>query len=81
MKQSILSSWNFFRFFRLGIGLVILVQAVLARDVMFGIAGLLFTGMAVFNVGYCAIDGCSTPNKAAKKTSETTKDIRYEKVV
>lgn len=80
MKQSILSSWNFFSFFRLGIGLVILVQAVLARDVMFGIARL-STGMAVFNVGYCAIDGCSTPNKAAKKTSETTKDIRYKKVV
>ena len=81
MKQSILSSWNFFRFFRLGIGLVILVQAVLVRDVLFGIAGLLFTGMAVFNVGCCGIGGCSTPNTAAKKTHETTKDIRYEEVV
>ena len=81
MKQSILSNWNFFRFLRLGIGIVILVQAVLARDVLFGIVGLLFSGMAVFNVGCCGMGTCSTPNKPAKKTSETTKDIRYEEVV
>ena len=81
MKQSILSNWNFFRFLRLGIGIAILVQAVLARDVLFGIAGLLFAGMAIFNVGCCGIGGCSTANTPAKKSSETSKDIRYEEVV
>ncbi len=81
MKQSILSNWSFFRFLRLGIGIAILVQALVARDVLFAIAGLLFTGMAVFNVGCCGIGGCNTPNTSAKKTSETSKDIRYEEVV
>ncbi len=81
MKQSILSNWNFFRFLRLGIGIAILVQAVMARDVLFGIAGLLFASMAIFNVGCCGMGGCSTPNTPAKKTSETSKDIPYEEVV
>ena len=81
MKQSILSNWSFFRFLRLGIGIAILVQAVMARDVLFGIAGLLFTGMAVFNVGCCGMGGCNTTTTATKKTTEPTKDITYEEVV
>lgn len=81
MKQSILSNLNFFRFLRLGIGIAILVQAVMARDVLFGIAGLLFTGMAVFNVGCYGMGGCNTPNTTTKKTAETIKHITYEEVV
>ncbi len=81
MKQSILSNWSFFRFLRLGIGIAIVVQAVMAMDVLFGIAGLLFTGMAVFNIGCCGMGGCNTPTTTTKKTSETTKDITYEEVV
>ena len=81
MKQSILSNWSFFRILRLGIGIAISVQAVMARDVLFGIAGLLFTGMAFFNVGCCGMGGCSSPAINQKKSSETTKDISYEEVV
>ena len=47
MKAIIFSNWNIIRFLRLGIGLVILVQAVMAADILFGLIGLLFTGMAV----------------------------------
>ena len=81
MKQSILFNWSFFRFLRLGIGIAILVQAVMAKDALFGIAGLLFTGMAVFNIGCCGMGGCTTANTLTKKTSETIKDIPYEEVV
>ena len=80
MKQSILSNWSLFRFLRLGIGIAILVQAVMARDVLFGIAGLLFAGMAVFNIGCCGMGGCNTPNITTKNT-QVTKDIPYEEVV
>jgi hypothetical protein len=81
MKQSILSNWNFFRFFRLGIGIAIFVQAVMARDILLGIAGLLFTGMAIFNMGCCGMGGCSTPVINQKKSSGTKKDISYEELV
>ncbi len=78
MKQSILSNLNFFRFLRLGIGVAIIVQGILDKEIMFGIAGLLFTSMAVFNIGCCGMGSCSVPTK---KTAQPTKDISYEEVV
>lgn len=78
MIQSIFSSWNFMRIVRLVIGIAILVQAFIAKDVLFGIAGLLFTSMAIFNAGCCGTSGCY---KAPEKNIETRKDIIYEEVV
>lgn len=79
MKQAILSNWNFMRLVRLGLGVFILVQAVMARDWSMGLLGSLFTIMPVFNIGCCGAGGCATT--PPKKTSETTKDISYEEVV
>ncbi len=77
MKQALLSNWTFFRILRLVIGIVIIVQAVMTKDSLFGVAGLMITSMAIFNVGCCGAGGCNTQTK---KTSETTKDIHYEEV-
>ncbi len=78
MKQTILSNWNFFRFLRLVIGIAIIVQAAMAKDIMFGLAGLLFTALPLFNIGCCGTGACYTP---AKKNTDNTKDIIYEEVV
>ena len=78
MKNVIFSNWNFMRVFRLIIGIAILVQSVIAKDMLFGLAGLLFSGMAVFNIGCCGMGGCYT-NPAIN--SETKKEIDYEEVV
>jgi hypothetical protein len=78
MKQAILSNWNIMRFLRLVIGISIIVQAIMAKDLMFGFIGLLFSGMALFNIGSCGSGGCYVP---AKATTETKKDIGYEEVV
>lgn len=78
MKQVIFSNWNFMRVFRLMIGIAILAQSVIAKDMLFGLAGLLFSGMAIFNIGCCGVGGCYTNPKI---NSETQKDIEYEEVV
>jgi hypothetical protein len=78
MKQAILSNWNFMRFLRLGIGIAIIIQSIMASNWTMGILGLLFTTMPIFNIGCCGTAGCATP---VKKTSETAKDITYEEVV
>lgn len=78
MKQAILSNWNFMRLVRLGLGITIIVQAVIAKDWTMGILGALFTSMPVFNIGCCGVGGCATP---VKKDNENTKDITYEEVV
>ena len=78
MIQKIFSNWNFMRVLRLGIGITILIQAILAKEVLFGIAGLLFSSMAVLNIGCCSTTGCSVKTK---RNSETPKEATYEKVV
>lgn len=76
MKDIIFKNWNVIRFLRLGIGLAIVVQAIMASDMMIAFAGLLFTGMAVFNAGCCGTSGCSTP----VRKGNSSKDISYEEV-
>ena len=66
------------RVLRLGIGIAILIQAIVTNELLFGIAGLLFSVMAVLNIGCCGTGGCST---TTKRTSETTKNNTYEEVV
>lgn len=53
MKQTILYNWNLMRFIRLAAGIAITVQAIIARDAMLVVLGLLFTGMPLFNIGCC----------------------------
>lgn len=76
MKDLIFSNWTLIRFLRLGIGIAIIVQAVMAKDMLFSLAGILFTGMAVFNAGCCGTSACAVP---IKKNSGS-KDITYEEV-
>lgn len=78
MKQAIFSNWNFMRFLRLGLGIAIIVQAILAKDWTMGIVGSLFTAMPVFNIGCCASGGCNTPEN---RNVENKKEITYEEVV
>ena len=78
MKQIILTNWTFMRVLRLGLGLAVLAQAVIAKDVLFALLGLAFTAMPVFNIGCCGTAGCAVPSK---KEPGTTKDITYEEVV
>lgn len=78
MKQIIFSNWNFMRFIRLGLGIVIVFQSVISRDWPMGLLGLIFSGLALFNVGCCGVGGCSAP---PEKSVEPAKEIVYEEVV
>ena len=66
------------RFFRLALGVAIIVQSVMVSNWTMAIVGLLFTAMPVFNIGCCGSNGCAAP---VKKSTETIKDTRYEEVV
>lgn len=78
MKQAIFSHWNFMRFVRLGLGIAIVVQSVMAKDWAMGILGIFFTSMPVFNIGCCSTGGCATPGKV---NTVGNKEITYEEVV
>jgi hypothetical protein len=80
MKHAVLSNWNFMRVLRLGLGIFIIVQSVIARDWTMGIIGAMFTAMPVFNIGCCGAGGCAV-DPSAKRTNQSTKDVSYEEVV
>ena len=58
-------------------GIAVLVPAVIARDILFAILGLVFTAMPVFNIGCCGTQGCYRP---LNKDQEKAKGITYEEV-
>ena len=74
----LLKNWTFFRVLRLAMGIVVIVQAIIIKDILFGIAGIIFTMMALFNQGCCAVNRtCST----SIKNDKIEKEIEYEEVV
>ncbi len=76
MKHQIFSNWNLFRILRFVLGIVIMIQAIYSHNYTFGIIGLLFSVMSVFNIGCCG--GTCTTNNFSK--SNEPEDITYEEV-
>ncbi len=75
-----LTNWNFLRGFRLAIGLLALVQGILNNDILLIIMSVVIGGMALFNIGCCGVNGCSTSFNSTKNSIQQ-KDVEYEEVV
>ena len=75
--NTILKNWSFFRFLRLALGIMILLQGIASKDVFMGIAGAIFSTMALFNAGCCGTNNCSSPKP---KSNDSSKEITYEEV-
>lgn len=78
MKEIIMSNWSWMRIIRLLAGIAIIIQAIVNKDIVFGVAGILFTSMAIFNTGCCGVGGCNTPIQISNKSID---EITYEEVV
>lgn len=78
MKNILLNNWTFFRAIRLIMGIAIIIQAFVAKDILFGLAGLVFSGMALFNASCCGTSSC---NAVDVKSNNKSKEITYEEVV
>jgi hypothetical protein len=77
VTSRIFKNWSFFRVLRLLMGLLILAQAIVSRDFLFGLAGVLFTLMPLLNQGCCSSQSqcyINTNNKSSRK------EIKYEEV-
>ena len=78
--QTILINWNFFRILRATLGVFILTQGVVAGDTFSIIIGSVFSGLAVFNIGFCGAGGYNTTTNK-KPTKSSFENIEYEEVV
>jgi hypothetical protein len=78
--QTITSNWNLFRILRVALGVFILIQGIVSKDVFSMVMGLVFAGMAVFNIGCCGVGGCATDTQI-KSDNKVTEDVTYEEVL
>ncbi len=46
--------------------MVIVAEAIVGKELVTGIAGLIYTGMGVFNKTFCSLGSCSVSQRAAK---------------
>lgn len=65
------------RLLRLLMGLWILAQAIVSKDLSLGVAGIIFTLLPLFNQGCCGIQNTCQNTSTAKNS---TKEIEYEKL-
>ncbi len=70
MKLLLLQNWNIFRWLRLLMGILIVVQAAIVSDWMFAAAGAVFTLMALFNTGCCTVNSCPVNSKNKELSAE-----------
>lgn len=78
MKNRILSNWSLSRILRVFLGLVIIAEAVSGANIMGAVAGAIFMGMGVFDVGCCGSGACYVSVKNSKQ--EEIKDISYKEI-
>lgn len=75
-------NWNFIRWVRLAIGLLILAQGFISGEVMYYFLGGLFTLMPLLNVGCCATGNCRVDSRGCdvKRPVKKDQNITYEEV-
>lgn len=63
MKMMLLRNWNFSRFLRLGVGVLVAGQAYQVEQWWFMAFGVFFILLALLNISTCSSSSCSLPNK------------------
>ena len=69
--KAIVRGWNIFRLIRVGLGIAVIVQGIVETEIMIVAVGVIFGGMAFFNIGCCGANGCAINSRVTNKTKET----------
>ena len=79
-KYNLLHNWSFMRALRLVLGAIAITQAIMAFEILIGLAGIVLLSQAVFNIGCCGTTVCNTSpyqtNKTANKEIITYEEIK-----
>lgn len=67
LKNMLLYGWNFARFLRLGLGIVVLTGSIINSDWLLGTLGLMLFAQAFFNTGCCGAGACDVNANANRK--------------
>ena len=72
------NNWNLIRLIRLALSIIIIVQAVQLRDMLFGAFGTFFLYQALTNTGYCGSNGCAP--STTQKINNHSEEIEFTEV-
>lgn len=78
IKDTLFTNWHVMRWLRLGLGLIMGVQAMQRHDVLAGFISFFFLYQAATNTGCCGVAGCSVPGSTGK--TEKTEEVEYEEI-
>lgn len=78
MKETLLTNWSFMRIIRLALGAFIAYDGFRTHEYLIMSMGLLFTGLAVMNLGCCGAQGCGVPSKQVNATEP--EEVQYEEL-
>lgn len=76
--QQVTTGWNFMRWLRLGIGLLIATQAIQMHDLFSGFIAAFFLFQAVTNTGCCGVNGCTVKDEDYKTGND--EEITFEEI-
>lgn len=78
IKQTLFTNWNFMRWVRLGLGLIIGIQAIQNHEPVLGLLSAFLLFQAITNTGCCGSNGCAVPS--SKKATHKHEEIEFEEL-
>ena len=81
LKQRMLTNWDLMRIVRLGIGIMMLVMGIQAKDWALGLFSTFFLYQAITGTGCCGSRACDAPvGTSTKNNWKESTPIEYEEV-
>lgn len=77
--NTLFQNWNFMRGLRLLLGVIVLIQSILTKDILMGGMSVFLIATSVFNFGCCGSGGCGV-NSIKSKNKNTIEDVEFEEV-
>ncbi len=78
MRQTLLTGWHFMRWFRLGLGIAIAIQAFRMNDAVSGFIAAIFLFQAASNTGCCGVSGCAAPVRRSQNVRQD--ELEFEEI-
>ena len=81
-KQRLTKSWGFIRLFRLGLAVIILIEAWKNKEILFGVLGSILLFQALLDVGCCGSVGCDINhlNNKGRSAASDLKAVSFEEI-
>jgi hypothetical protein len=81
-KQRLTHGWGFMRLFRLGLAILVLIEAWKNTEILFGVLGSILLFQSLMDVGCCGSGGCDITQVKTKEKSGSidSKEVTFEEI-